>query len=467
MKTAKVKPLLKKATLDNTVDKNFRPVSNLSYLSKLLEGAVVSQIDAMADQTGNLEGLQSAYKVYHSTETALIRVREDLLRSMDRGEVSCVILLDLSAAFDTIDKTILLNRLKYRFGFGGEIIAWLSSYLTNRSQSVEIGNTESDKIALTVGVPQGSLLGPNLFLKYITPIGEICRKHKIGYHGYADDTQNYLAFRITEQGSRQKCIEKLQNCILEIRDFMVVNKLKLNEDKTEFLLVGTKQQLNKLDLPMTIKVCGEDIKSVDCVRNLGFYMDSQMKNDKHINKIVSTAYLTLRNIRAVRYKLDLDTTKILVQSLVISKLDYCNALLLGTPKYQLNKLQRVLNLGCRIICGLRKFDHVSNHMKSLHWRKIEERIEYKVLMLVFKCRHNLAPQYLCDLFVSPRISSLRSNIGGDLFVEHAKTSLLLRGSFAIAGSRLWNSLPKYLKRIDELELFRTNLKTELFRKSYS
>lgn len=167
-------------------------------------------------------------------------------------------------------------------------------------------------------------------------------------------------------GSQENCIERLESCIGEIAEFMLVNKLKLNGDKTEFLLVGNRQQLDKLDLPLSINVCGDNIESVDTVRNLGFWFDSVMNANTHVNKTCRNCFLMLNNIRSIRYKIDQQTAKTLVQCLVISKLDYCNALLLGTSKLNIRKMQLIMNMGCRIIFDIRKFDHISAKLKELH-----------------------------------------------------------------------------------------------------
>ena len=192
LKTAVVRPLLKKPNLD-LVFKNYHPVSNLSYLSKIVEKVVCTQITSFAAQTKNIEDLQSAYRENHSTETALLKVKTDLLTALDNQEISCLILLDLSA-FDMVSHKFLLNRLKYRFGFGSKVLKWIEDYLHDRVQQVKIDDKESDPVKLEHGVPQGLVLGPVLFTLYTSPLGDICKKHGVDYHCYADNMQNYLSF---------------------------------------------------------------------------------------------------------------------------------------------------------------------------------------------------------------------------------------------------------------------------------
>ena len=235
-------------------------------------------------------------------------------------------------------------------------------------------------------VCQGSVLGPILFTLYASSLRDICRKHGACFHGYADDQQIYLSFKPSNSNtlSQDMCIAKLESCVRDIRLWMRTNLLKLNDDKTEFIILGTRQQLSIVGSP-SIQIGNDDINCVTSVRNLGFYMDQELKNGVHINKLSSVLYFTIRKIAQIRPLLDRDTTKILMQSLVLSRIDYCNSLLLGSAQYQLDKLQRLQNMACRIICQKRKFDHITSDLIELHWLKPPERITFKVAMLMFCC----------------------------------------------------------------------------------
>ena len=200
-KEAFVKPRLKKINLD-LIERNYRPVSNLQFVGKLTERAVTDQLNAHI--TNNLmEPMQSAYRARHSTESALVKVKADLLNAINNKEVVSLVLLDLSVALDTVDHQLLLERLKKRFGFTGLVINWIRFYLTCRSQKVVVGDVKSPPVSLSYGVPQGSILGPIFFTLYITPLGEICTKHGIKYHVYADDQQLYLAFKLSNTGAKE------------------------------------------------------------------------------------------------------------------------------------------------------------------------------------------------------------------------------------------------------------------------
>ena len=234
---AHVTPLLKKSSLDKEVFKNYRPVSNLNFISKILERVVAVQLQTHLDEAGILTAFQSAYRKHHSTESALLNIHNDILLNMAKGSVTALTLLDLSTAFDTIDHTILLDRLNVYYGISELALGWFRSYLSGRAHSVKIGSTLSHPASLQYGVPQGSVLGPILFSLYTNPISSIIHSHSsIDYHFYADDTQLYISL---SPANFSHSIQKLKNCLNDIQNFMFTNKLKLNPDKTEFILIGS------------------------------------------------------------------------------------------------------------------------------------------------------------------------------------------------------------------------------------
>ena len=173
-----------------------------------------------------------------------------------------------------------------------------------------------------------------------------------------------------------------------------------------------------------------------------FFMDQYLKNKDHINRITSSTYNTLRKVHQSRSFLDEDTTKIIVQVLVLSKLDYCNSLLLGSPEYQRDKLQCIQNMACRVIFQLRKHVHINHHLKPLHCLKIRERIAYKIANIIYRCKNNQAPVYLQEILPSNcHERPLRSSRTGYINSNFCKNTHTLRSSFSAAGPGIWNSLP--------------------------
>ena len=233
-KHAVVQPLLKNPNLDPSILANFRPISQLPFLSKVLERVVYTQLQSHLATNNIHEKFQSGFKTSHSTETALLRVQNDLLLAADAGNPAILVLLDLTAAFDTVDHRILLSRLEQYVGLSGVALSWFQSYLSDRSFSVQLGDFFSSAAPLTCGVPQGSILGPILFLLYMLPLGEILATHNISFHCFADDVQLYLPLK----GDGQVALHSLLDCLDDVRKWMGANFLNLNESKTEVAFFG-------------------------------------------------------------------------------------------------------------------------------------------------------------------------------------------------------------------------------------
>ena len=463
MKEAIVLPLIKKLILDPEILKNFRPVSNLSFLSKLIEKVVDVRFEDHLRKNNLHEKWQSAYKKFHSTETALLRVTNDILLDMDKNKCVLLVLLDLSAAFDTIDHETLMNRLSSRFGVKAKALSWFKSYLSERTQSVLIGKNKSQKCGLEYGVPQGSILGPKQFIGYTAPLSDIVEKDGLRLHLYADDTQIYLAFDPSDE-SMDISMEKLEKCISKIRKWMADNFLKLNDDKTEFLILRSKHNLKKLKTPL-LHIGTSEIEPTDSARNIGAIFDTTMSMEKHVDSICKSAWYNLRKIGSIRKYLDTTATKTLVHAFIISRLDNLNSLLYGLPQILIKRLQRVQNASARLITRTRKYDDITPVLKELHWLPIKQRIEYKILLLTYKSRNDKGPSYLAELLKTPN-RELRSK--DELKLDDYILTKRAYGdrAFAKAAPVLWNSIPVGLRKSKSVETFKKNLKTYLFTKAF-
>jgi len=467
MKEAVVTPILKKPTLP-PVMKNYRPVSNLPFISKVLERAVASRLKKHMAEHNLDELFQSAYKVGHSTETALVRVQNDILMALDKQQVCLLILLDLSAAFDTVQHDILLNRLHTRMGVSGVALKWMESYLTNRMQSVKIGSVSSEAHPLKCGVPQGSVLGPLLFTIYTAPLGDIIRRHGLNFHLYADDTQLYITFKPCQKDS-DAAVAAVLSCVTDIRHWMAQNNLKLNADKTETLLICSHHQRTKVKIP---EMCvGDNVITVSddkAVRNIGAWFDKELNMKTHVQKICQSAYMHIRSIGLIRKYLDQKSTENLVHAFVTSRIDYANALLCGCSQSLLDKLQRVQNVAARVVMRVKKYEHITPVLKSLHWLPVRERIDFKILLLVYKSLNGLAPSYLSEL-LSPYkpTRKLRSEAELKLVIPVTKLASFGDRSFSKAGPTLWNRLPLDIKSSKTLESFKNHIKKLLFTRAFS
>lgn len=463
-KSAMVTPLLKKPSLDSENLKNYRPVSNLAFISKIIEKVVSSRIAHHLASNKLYEHFQSAYRKYHGTETALLRVQNDILYNIDHKRGVYLVLLDLSAAFDTIDHSILLSRLS-AFGVRGSALEWIRSYLTDRMQAVNINGCLSSFLPLLFGVPQGSVLGPQFFTIYSSPIATIARKHGLQVHMYADDTQLYLSFDLDSVCDEIASRSRIELCIKDIKSWMTLNKLKLNDDKTEFIIITSKYHQSK---PTTdcLQIASANIHVSPNARNLGIVFDKTLSMEDQIKNMCKSAYFQIRNINQIRKVLDDDTAATLVHALVTSRLDFGNALLYGITERQLNKLQQAQNAAARMLTRTRKFDHISPVLQRLHWLPIRYRIHFKLLLLTWKALHDMAPSYISEL-LNQHIPSryLRSSDKHLLSVPRTFSSYGDRAFYASA-PRLWNSLPLDLRLCNSLGVFKKSLKTHLFKTAY-
>ena len=352
-----------------------------------------------------------------------------------RKKVCLLTLLDLSAAFDTIDHTILVKRLETTLGVSGTALRWFKSYLDNRYQSVRVGTETSDKSLLRFGVPQGSVLGPVLFTLYTQPLADIIKKHRLNYHFYADDTQLYISGDIDEL---PVLISKISTCVLDIKEWMTMNKLKLNDDKTEFMILGSNDTLSNVPT-MTLPLGEHDIAGVGKVRNLGAILDCHMTMDNFVGDTCKKMYHQIRKIGSVRPFLTEDVTKTLVTSLVLSRLDFCNSLLGGLQQNSLHRLQIAQNQAARLVKRTRKRDHITPILKELHWLPVNQRIAYKICLLTFKGLNGLAPAYISNqLCLYKPTRSLRSMHDTTPACRRCKT--LGERSLSLLAPTLWNQL---------------------------
>ena len=240
-----------------------------------------------------------------------------------------------------------------------------------------------------------------------------------------------------------------------------------NDTKTEFLIIGTRQQLSKVTID-SIEVGDADIKPVQEVRNLGSWFDEHMSMNVHVGKVCSKAFRGLYNIRQIRKFLSIESTKTLVHAFVTSHLDYCNSLLFGIPQYQLQRLQRVLNAAARVTCLIPRCAHITPVLMHLHWLPVKFRVDFKIALLVYKALHGMAPGYIMELLLEkPNCCyQLRSDDQGLLFIPKTRAKTLGDRAFVHAAPSIWNMLPYGIRNSKTIDCFKSQLKTFLFKKAF-
>ena len=338
---------------------NYRPISNLTYISKLVERMVNQQVIAYLDEIKLLSKLQSGFRARHSTETALLKVLSDIFLSANQQQVTLLVLLDMSAAFDTVDRAILLQRLEFSFGVSGVVLSWPSSFLDGRTQRVHLLDSKSLVELVRSGVRQGSILGPLLFLLYTADISLIASEFGLNVHCYADDGQLYIS---SKAGAAESSIELVTTCISQLDQWMSSNRLKLNSDKTQLIWLGSRQQFLKVN-PDSILLGASTVRFQSSVVDIGVVLDSNLSMRDHVSRLYRTSYYQLRQLRVIRKSLTTRACTQLVHALVNSRLDYCNRLLSGVTDQLLSQLQLVLRASARLVLQRRKFDPVSNDIR--------------------------------------------------------------------------------------------------------
>ena len=453
LKDTVITPLLKKAGLDPEVLKNYRPICNILYLSKLIEREVLVQCNEHMDLNNEHTPNQSGYKAKHSCETLLMRVTNDIFVNLDNSKCTIMLLLDLSAAFDTVDHAVLLNLLWSELGFRGNVYKWFVEFLSNRRQAVNIDGHKSSFKENIYAVPQGSVIGPFLFNVYVRNLIKLMEQAGFTIHGYADDHQVLYSFQIDFQVAAIR--RTIPQCLDLISDWMNRHFLKLNPSKSQVIVFYPKANSGQIVFNRLMLSDGSYIEISPEVYNLGVTLDSQLTYSPYISSIISQGYQLIRSVAGIRKYLSTDHIKTLVNSIVIAKVDNCNSLLYGISAYDSGRLQKFQNSCARLIYRKQKYDHVSGILKELHWLPSEARTYFKILCYVYKCIHNLAPSYLADLIVIKRDHNL------SLTVPRCISRTGDR-AFSCAGPRLWNALPVDLRLITTLDRFKCQLKHLLF-----
>ena len=320
---------------------------------------------------------------------------------------------------------------------------------------------------LDYGVPQGSVLGPVLFLLYTSDLVELVRSFGLLAHAYADDLQVYCHMNV---GSERAMLQRFSECADSVSRWMSSNRLRLNPSKTELIwFYSGRRQLGFVK--DDIVLFGNRITPVHVVRDLGVILDSNMTMSQHVLRVCQNCYFQLWLLRRLGKALSVESKLLLVHALVHSRLDYCNSVLTHLLQSLVQQLQSVLNSGCSFDFCLKRFDHITPALMDLHWLPYPQRITYKLCMIMFKCLRGAAPAYLADYCTStslvPGRSALRSAAHGDIVVPSHRTDWGLR-SFAVAGPSSWNALPVSLRSSSfSLDTFAKHLKTHLFGIAYS
>ena len=448
-----IAPIFKSGDADNVT--NYRPISLLPIISKILEKIVANQLIAFLENNKLLANNQHGFRPHLSTETALLTITNKIYENIEDRKISLLLLLDLSKAFDSVSHQILLSKCE-KVNVDS---FWFEDYLKNRVQSVRIGNTLSSSKEIKFGVPQGSILGPLLFIIYVNDLPQYM--NDVLLVQYADDTQILLTGDISEL----ETIKRRAEVILDkVRRYFNFNGLLLNENKTQCIYFGAWQYISKIPDNLKIVFNGNELSPQKHVKNLGVYMDCCMTFNAHVNKLHNKLMGVLLFLNRITKRFDQDSRKMVVQSLILSLINYALKVWGSTNKTNILKVQRLQNFASKVaIGGARRIDHASPIIEGLKWLRIDKKYIYEICTFIFKIKSREVPEWLYEL---PTASEARGTAvvtrqNNKLFIPRTRTKNGAR-NMKVEGPRLWNSLPDNVASCQSISCFKEKLFNYLF-----
>ena len=434
-KLAKVTPIYKEG--DKSDVSNYRPISVLCIISKILERAVHDQLYSYLSKQGILHPSQSGFRSNHSTTTTLLDTSDYILKNMNDRKLTGAIFLDLKKAFDTINHSLLINKLK-QCGISGSCLKWFISYLSNRSQAVNISSTMSDFKDVNIGIPQGSILGPLLFIIFVNSLPNSVNCKTIMY---ADDTT-----LICSSNDAATLQAELNGNLSNVASWLNENNLTLNIKKTKLMIFGTTYMLNTFD-DIDVSYNGNNIERVDKFKYLGVVFDQLLSWHEHVDHLSSNISKRIGIIRRLKYYLPNDTLKMLANALVMPHFDYCSPVWTNCINTLSTSLQVHHNRLARILLSADIRTPINDMMDSLNWDKLHTRWEKQLLIIVFKCLTHNAPSYLFSQFSymqslhthGTRSQTFNSLVMPKWNINPGKRTFHYRSCYA------WNKLPQDIR----------------------
>jgi len=374
-KHAFVTPLPK--TSDLSDPSKFRPISVVPAISKVLERVVHQQLYAYFTRHDLFSQYQHGYRTHHSTETALMEVNDKILSAMDRSEISLLVLIDLSKCFDVVDHSMLLNKLRlYNID-----TTWFQNYLQGHTQQVRFRDSNgkehvSASLPNSMGVYQGTCLGPLLFSIFSNDLSLYSRDAQI--YQYADDTQVLVSGKKKDV---QSIVARMESALSSLSEWFASHSMKVNSSKTQLIVFGTKTMLRNFP-EVRINFSTSVLSESRTVKNLGLVMDRNLTFDSHVDQLVGKCTGMLVALSHAKHSLPSDIISSLVTSLVTSHIRYCISIYTTYGQAQKDRVQKLLNFCARVVCGRRKFDHISADFKRLEWLDAVQLTSYHRLCLI-------------------------------------------------------------------------------------